>query len=458
MLNYKNDSLLLNKETANDLIRDKRTNLIFLDKDMKLLNLFSAFVKKDDFIKTDKIVQPLQKTVYVKVSKNMVKRIDEKYSNRIDLIKRLETYIDRRTSIKETLAKWFNTEIFPFILLRIISKDNKELSDFIKEVEYFTDFLNKSRFYCPKKLDDLLNKKVIYLVGCSVGDGHINKEGKRWTLVDGSSKKERLLHSKEFVSELAYLLRNYLDTYEIREYPTKYALRINNKLFCKFLNFFFGLPFGKKKNIILQKPSILNFDKKDPNKYFWRGCFDTDGSVNNCGAIDFCSSDKKLLTECKDYLEGNNIQVKETKRSIFVGMSDLKKFSFIGFSHPRKQKEYLEILKRGPKFKDIKRRVNSKIDKRLLNIYPLLRIDNNYRIRIHTKTLKNSEFDRERLQKAIKDLFGYEFKESKTGLLYFKSKRVYDHLNENFIFEPYWKPINTKEKDRLLNEWNEVWK
>lgn len=455
MLNYKNDSLLSNKETVNDLIRDKKENLIFLDKDRKILNLFSAFIKKEDFIKKGKKNQILQKTVYVKLTNNLTEILKGKFSDKRDLMKLLEGYIGKRSISKNTINKWFDSTIFPLILLRAISKDKEELSKFIKEITYFTDFLNKSRFDCPKTLNDLFDKKIIYLVGCSFGDGHINKDGKRWTLVDGSSKE--VDYSKKFIMNLTILLKNYLSKWEIREFETKYALRVNNKLFCRFLNFFFGLPFGKKKEVVLEKPKIFNFNNQYFEKYFWRGYYDTDGSVNNQGAVDFCSNDQNIISQCIKYLTDISIGSKKTKRGLTIGMPYLNKFSCIGFAHSRKQKELLKILKRGSKYIDIKIRKDRNIDKRLKKIYKSLRIDNNYRVRIHSRNLKESGVNENEVRRIVKELFNYDFKKGSKNLLYFKSKRVFDYLNELFIFEPYWKPINSKEENQLLKEWNNIW-
>ena len=99
---------------------------------------------------------------------------------------------------------------------------------------------------------------------------------------------------------------------------------------------------------------------------------------------------------------------------------------------------------------------NNKTDKDLSKIQDLIRIDNNYRIRIHRRNLKKSKIDENEIRKIIKEMFGYNLKETRK-LLYFKSKRAYDYLNKNLISEEYWKPINTQEEARLLEEWNEVW-
>ena len=324
MLNYKHDALLLDKETANDLIEKRKENLIFLDKEKKILNLYSAFVKKSDFVDSDKVAQPLQRTVYVKVNKDIAEIIKHKHQNKTEFKRLLETYTGKRGNCIQAFNRWKNNLVFPFILLRVLSKDQEDLTRLMCGVEYFTDFLNKSRFYPPRTLKELFNYKLIYLVGCSVGDGHIGKSGKRWVLVDGSSKKERLIYSKQFIEKLKILLNDFLIAFETSAHNTKSELKVNNKIFCRFLNFFFSLPYGKKKDSVLRVPLILKYNKTDLEKYFWRGYFDTDGSVGK-GVVDFCSSDKNILNECERYLKRRNIKIKRRKQGIVIKVSQLKK-------------------------------------------------------------------------------------------------------------------------------------
>ena len=247
--------------------------------------------------------------------------------------------------------------------------------------------------------------------------------------------------------------------YNITTYKTKFALKVNNKIFCRFLNFFFGLPIGKKKYSILKKPLILNLTKKDLERYFWRGCFDTDGSINKQGALDFCSTDGNLLKECNLYLKKVGLQPRINDNKIILSMPDIKKFGYIGLSHPRKQREFLTLLKRGPKYLDIKIKRDAKnINPKLLGIYKILRFDNDgYRIRIHYRNLIKKDISRSQIKEIIKDLFGYDLKTTTKNLMYFKSKKVYDYLNNLFILEPSWKPIDDNEEAKLLDRWNEVW-
>lgn len=455
MLNFKNDPLLLEKETINALIRNKNNQFIFLEEENHFLNLFSAFVKKDDFVKKDKITQPLQKTAYGKISLNLTNEIKQRFSDK-EIIHLFEEYFGRRSNLIHAVPKWKETKTFPLVILRLLSANNTELSRFLNEVEYYTDFLKKSRFYSPKNLNELLNSQLVYLAGCSIGDGNIDGAGKRWTLVEGSSKRERLLLSRKFISNISGLLRNYVNHYEVKEYETKYTIRINNKLFCRFMNFFFNHPFGKKKRAILEKPLILNFSNQDLEKYFWRGCFDTDGSVNVNGVVDFCSSDKNLLIQCLNYLEKKGIGARKSGNLIVIDTPSLKNFADIGFSHPRKQVQFLDRLRKGTKLLNIKIKYSGEINKALLEIYPYLRFDQNgYGIQIQRKIL--NKYRKRHLKHIINKLFGCQLRETTQNRLYFKSKKANNYLKSKFIIEPYWKPINKNEEIELLNRWNKIW-
>ena len=117
------------------------------------------------------------------------------------------------------------------------------------------------------------------------------------------------------------------------------------------------------------------------------------------------------------------------------------------------------MLKKGPKFHSVKIKENQKesIDKRLLSIYDLIRIDNNYRIRINSVLLRQKEMDMKQVSKIMKELFGHELKIASNNLYYFKSKKVYDYLHSFFIYGRAWEPITNEEEIQLLDYWNDVW-
>jgi hypothetical protein len=454
MLNYLNDPLLV-EENTNDLIKQNRGSLIFLN-ESKTLNLFSAFVKKSDFEHKEKITQPLQKTVYLKVNKEIAKQLRKRALEVEGVKKLIESYTTQRSNCNAAISKWFGNGVFPLILLRVLSRNERELSRWISGTQYFTDFLHKSRFYPPLTLEELLDKKLIYLVGCSIGDGHIDHFGKRWCIVDGSSDKARLSLSEEFVQSLSSILKIYGVVPTVLLAKNKYIIKANNKLFCRFLNFFFGLPFGKKKNHRLSVPLILEGVKSDLEKYFWRGCFDTDGSA--IGSVSFSSSDQNMFRECKAYLFSKGINPVQASRSIVITAADTKKFCCVGFAHPRKQIEFIEKLKVAPFVHEITVKSVRKVPLELLNVYKVLRIDKGYRVRINSKELKRKRIDYNTVNQIMMKLFGRSFSFNSKGFYYFKSKEAYDYLRRFFIYGRAWGPITEEDELQLLDSWNDVWK
>src|SRR3989344_8726792 len=116
MLTYKNDPLLI-EETANDLIKNNRKDLIFLDKNKKTLNLYSAFIRKKDFIKQKSKNQIFQKAIYATGDKLAIK-IKGLIKNKKQLIKDLENYACQKNRLEYAYDRWFKKRIFPLILLR----------------------------------------------------------------------------------------------------------------------------------------------------------------------------------------------------------------------------------------------------------------------------------------------------------------------------------------------------
>ncbi|MBN1940980.1 MAG: hypothetical protein JW772_02245, partial [Candidatus Diapherotrites archaeon] len=356
MITHENDPLLTTK-TANELIEEKNLGLLFL-KNGEIINWYSALVRPGDFVKTGLRNSVLQKTVYASgknLASSLQKFIGENNISAKDAHSTLEYYTGVRINLKDS-SKWFSQSCFPLVYLRAISLFARDsefvLACFLSSVDYFTDFLGKSKLFVEKEKNFIFTKRFAYLAGCSAGDGHISPDSRRWVLVDGTPHEALLGFSREFEENLGELLAVNINSFKIRQTGKKFELIVNNKSFCRFLNFFYGLPIGPKKKQSLRRPKIFDLSENRPNLLaaFWRGCFDTDGSVSVNGSLDFASINQLLLSDLKSDFNGFGIALTTNSHSVTVSLPDFKKFTKIGFAHPRKKSIFLRILHKGPKF------------------------------------------------------------------------------------------------------------
>lgn len=365
--NFNNDYLLLDSKTcrfnfitANDLLLDNNYKIIILPKN--ILNLYTALVKRIDFTPA-KLIGAIP---FFKIdSKYIDEFIPPSYKRNFyrKLRKYFSYYINgKRIGRIESFRLWFKKQIFPAIILRLISNissSNKYeemgiLANLIKRSTYITNFQNEGKIYLPKTLNELNNKKLAYFVGCSIGDGELNTAN-HWTLVDGDSND--LNSSLQFIENLKKLSSELFNLEFTEKNPrlrgNKYEFWISNKSLCRFLNFFFGLPYGKKKNKI-EKPKIFDIFQNNGHlsKFFWMGMFDTDGCCEKNGyRITLSSATYKIVKACKCDLKNMGLDSKiRVVKSTGVNLLNIDSTSFktfgnqIGFLHPRKMKIYQNKL------------------------------------------------------------------------------------------------------------------
>lgn len=370
-LNFLNDYLLLDSTTskkfitANNILSNKK-DLVFLPNNT--LNLYTALAKRVDFAHTKllgalpfcyidfKYVEEFLPSSYKADSYWKLRKCFSYYFNR------------KRIGRPELFRLWTGRNILPFSLLRIIadiSSENREeerklFADFTERIEYFDNFQLACNVYLPRKLQELESSKLAYFVGCAAGDGGFCLDD-YWMIVDGDkedieSSVKHINNVKDIISDIFKL--KFTDNIP-RVRGNKCDLYVANKWFGRFLNFFFGLPYGKKKGV-LQKPKLFgclnNNDKL--TKLFWRGCFDTDGSCAKKGkSISFSSATRSFLLECKSDLNKLGIKCRDinekSPRDLRIKPEYFVKFTQeIGFSHPRKLNIALNSLSNGSYFID----------------------------------------------------------------------------------------------------------
>ncbi len=356
-LNFRKDPLLLGEDnykamiTTNQLLNKKFPFLL----EGNRLNLYSSLVKSFDFEKT------LGSHCFCSVSLNKIKEYLPSSYNSKDF-KRLKKEMERYSE-KEILSKsirtWTKNGTWPLFTLRVISKfyeeDKKILSNLLRSVDYFTDSTHKTKFIPPKTLPQLLTKKQAYFIGCAFGDGGFSTN-QYWVIVDGG-KKEELIYSQRWLEKLSSLINKeygieFTDN-NPRQRENKVELWVSNTWFERFINFWFSLPYGKKKNKI-EKPRIFKLSENPEKlyKYFWRGMFDADGHCSKESMkASLSSATSKILNQCQSDFKKLGITSKISKpRDLKIYSESFAQFGReIGFSHPRKRKTLLKRLAEGPK-------------------------------------------------------------------------------------------------------------
>ena len=361
-LNFINDYLLLdpinskNFVTVNNLLPYKKELIILPN---NTLNLYTALVKRRDFT-FRKLVGAIP--FFLMKTEDITEFLPSSYKSNFywKLRKTFSFYNNRkRIGRVESFRLWFEKESFPATLVRIIANvasSNKHeelelLSKSIQRIQFIDNFRSKGKLYIPKNFNELKNAKLAYLIGCAAGDGGFSLDD-YWSIVDGDM--EDIKSSIKHLNNVKNIIGNIFGLKFTDKCPrtrgNKCELWVANKWFGRFINFFFGLPYGKKKNKI-QKSKILDIINDDNlTKMFWRGCFDTDGSCSKIGnSVSFSSGTRSFLLECKSDLSKFDIEsrtFKSSPRDLRINPFYFKNFmQEIGFSHPRKMGIAIEKVK-----------------------------------------------------------------------------------------------------------------
>lgn len=341
------------------------------DGNRRFVNLYRTLVRPEkDFISRDSLQI---KTPYL-VGKNLVDYITDLLQGKFGNIDRglleatrgMEKYAGMRYfkiskakyRYKQTLKKKRINMVFARVISLIVS-DNMDES-----VSIFNKFLDKTKHFSgktdsfvkiPLDLSYLMDNRIVYLSGVIAGDGHLGEKKGELKICDGHKRKRFLKDSKTFTCYIGRLIKDVfeLDSKIIRE-RNLYLLIVYNKWLCRILNYFFDIDFGEKYNSI-RLPKIV---KCHPHKegLFWRGLFDTDGSIKKeAKGLRLKSSSKTLISDLHKFCSKNGISpiVYRAGAGIdfVINSSDyLKYLKCIGFSHPRKRRVFESHLNEGPKY------------------------------------------------------------------------------------------------------------
>lgn len=361
-------------------------------------NIYSALVRKADFTKNVPFhnipyLKGKEVSKYIKqILKMKPKYIEDKHIKIRRLLKRYmkQNYIKQWRDYK----KWFDDEIYPLTLIRIISSiqtDNINeqkiiMSNFFLKAEKIVNSKGEGNLNVPKSMNDLLNENKAYFIGASFGDGCNLSDQLKWQITDGHKNQCKLKYSYQYLKTINDLLyKEFGIVGSIKKYEgKKYILTANNKWFCRLINFFYGVPFGKKK--YLKTPEMFKNDEM--KKAFWSGIIDTDGEIfNNSANVQLCMKSENIVNEFDEYLNelkiGHKLSFYRDASYIFIPVSSFKKFNEnFTINHPLKKMLVDNNLKNGSHQKMLKSRNDATI-KNFLSINK-----NNFKVKCDNNQVK----------------------------------------------------------------------
>lgn len=251
--------------------------------------------------------------------------------------------------------------------------DQFSQGDLTEAINYITDCGDRARFDPPRTLSELRTEKCAYFAGVAAGDGGFNGP-KTWSVVDGG-KEHELNDSQEFIEKISRLIQDIFGLQEesiwINKKENRVELKLTNKWFARYIRYCFDLPKSYKKGK-LSRPDI--FKSEENIAAFWRGVFDTDGSVSSKGyRVSMGTATETFAHECSEDLERLDISAnfRDSKNGykVRVDRKDFEIFcNVVGFSHPRKRGSILSKLKKGARNYIYKGRVNENMCSQFYNL------------------------------------------------------------------------------------------
>jgi len=372
-INWKNDPLL-HSEKYRYVIKQR------------YVNYYRGLILIDDF----KNYRWMVRTPYL-VSPEVVRKILKIFDDLggfdnvlIELIERIEAYsrykyVKRNVAIR-MLKKQFRRNMLNVVVLRCISLLIEQYTD-RSSIDFMLECLKKAKYYrgCfrdynlfkpPLTLSRVLSNSSVYLVGVVMGDGHICRNDAQIEISDGHQNEKLLKLSKIYLQKLRKLI---FDNYGTKSYiklrgKRMYFLNITSKWYGTYLHNLFDIPIGKKAEKICVPNILFLLPKKtllEKLTFFWRGMFDTDGSINQNMSnfqISLASKSTNIMKSLGEFLSNPFIKISYTKRKekgihkIYIGILDYLKFARkVGSYHPLRIHILVQHLMKGPTFKKKKK-------------------------------------------------------------------------------------------------------
>lgn len=382
------------------------------------------------------------------------------------LLKGLECYknkkyaskIKEKWRIKHNLIVGRITLEYARVISIILTKTKKE------SIDLFNRLLMQARCLMSKNeviTIPVLNNDLAYLSGVICGDGHIDKKLRELIIVDGHRENRLCIYSNEFLNGINSLIkRNFSWNGVVVKNKTCFVLRCDSAFVCRVMHCLYNIPKGNKSRKI-KVPEIVKGTSKEG--LFWRGMFDTDGGVRiknkqiklstisqkiNREFINFCKKERIITFNSQSGKNAYMICIAEESIPNFVER--------IGISHPRKQNNLIEYLKKGASYKKVvlHKKQNKKLEKIINYLSPY---KNNVYIRLTNRREKISKESIERRLKLIKQTLKLKITElnrsRKHNHFYICSQELVNEINKFYMFGPLWNKYTEEDIQTLRNMW-----
>lgn len=335
-----------------------------------------------------------------------------------------------------------------------------EREELVREIDYITDYGNRSQFDPPRTISELQSSKYAYFAGVAAGDGGFNGVD-TWSIVDGG-KSHEIAASCEFIQVMKSLLTDCFgiekDSIWVNKREDAIELKLSNKWFGRYIRDFFGLPRSYKKGE-LSRPEI--FKSKRNIASFWRGAFDADGHIEKESyRVSIATATRAFAADCIQDFKDMGIDTSFRSCSgvyhVRVNTNDFGTYCRkIGFAHPRKLKTILSKLEKGSRNYVYDGRSQQIIAGRFYDLFSI----KNLRVlglgeQIRSKRKHNDLYQRELAEKlgvSEDQIWAWENEVNATPLsklrnLYQSKIQVLSHLEEDEIMFKVGKRGNGKSK------------
>lgn len=343
------------------------------------------------------------------------------------------------------------------VLSNSLNESIKTFNNIVLESKYLVSKTGQSKI--PVNTNEL-NSDLAYLAGVICGDGHITPQLDEIKIADGHPNKDLVIYSYRFIKMLKRLFeRNFCYKGTIEHSENMCQLRLSSNLICRVMNYVYEIPEGCKCDKI-KTPKIIK--NKENESLFWRGVFDTDGSIRNrLKRISLKTNSKSLITDLNLFCKKNNIKTINEKNkngyAVRISNDDILKFAtIIGSSHPRKSENLSYYLRKGPYYKIFKGFKNNFSDS--IGIYNSLRpYKNGVYISFSENLMKTKKSDVKKILNKIKNNFGVNIVEIKrkryNNHYYVCSQYFSEFLKDNCIYGLPWNPLNEPEIVKIKEGW-----